>query len=168
MPDLFTADDLAGLPGAPFDNTNGNVTQASEAIRNALGWHLAPSVEETLTVDSPGGVNVYLKSKYLTDVSEVRDVTAGTVLTGWTFSRLGRVTRRSGWPCDHLLEFDVTHGYAECPAELLPVGAAIARSGSSSSNVLKARTAGPFREEYADGFSQSQMAVLDPYKILFF
>lgn len=166
MPDLFVADDLAGLPGAPFEDEA--VTQAGEAIRNALGWHLAPSVEETLTVDSPGGVNVYLKTKYLTDVAEVRDVTAGTVLTGWTFTRLGRMRRRSGWPCDHVLEFDVTHGLEDCPDELLPIGAAIARSGSSSSNVLKARTAGPFREEYADGFSQGQMGVLDTYKILYF
>ena len=165
MPDLFAPEDLAGLPGAPFDSEL--VLQAGEAIRNAAGWHIAPVVTETLEVDSPGGFNLYLKTKRLTAVSEVRDVTAGTVLTGYTFNRLGRLTRYSGWPSnDHLLEVDVVHGYAECPPELLRLGASLARG--EDNRTIRQQTSGPFSTTYESETAQRMATSLDPYMVLSF
>jgi hypothetical protein len=165
VPDLFAPEDLAGLPGAPFDSEL--VLQAGEAIRNAAGWHIAPVVTETLEVDSPGGFNLYLKTKRLTAVSEVRDVTAGTVLTGYTFNRLGRLTRASGWPLnDHLLEVDVVHGYAEVPPELLRLGASLARG--EDNRTVRQQTAGPFSTTYESETAQRMATALDPYMVLSF
>lgn len=167
MPDLFAPEDLTGLPGAPFDAEV--VTQAGEAIRNACGWHIAPELTETLTVDSAGGTRLYLKTKLLTNVTAVRDVTNGgsTILTGWTFNRLGRLTRRSGWPCDgHTLEVDVVHGYEECPVELLGVGATIAR-GLGDSRLAKQKSLGSASLTYeTDAVRDLAPSVLDAYTIL--
>jgi hypothetical protein len=167
VPDLFAPEDLAGLPGDPFDADL--VTQAGEAIRNAAGWHIAPEVTETLTVDSAGGPYLFLKTKRLSDVTEIRDVTDGgsTVLTGWTFNRLGRVTRLSGWPCDgHTLEVDVVHGFDEVPAELLRLGASLARG--EDNRLERQQTSGPFSTTYEADAAERMATVLDPYMILTF
>lgn len=165
MPDLFAPEDLEGLPGDPFDAEL--VRQAGEAIRNAAGWHIAPAVTETLTVDSTGRFNLYLPTKRLTAVTEVRDVTNGgsTVLTGWTFNRLGRVTRPAGWPVDgHVLEVDVTHGYDETPAELLRLGASLARG--EGNRLPRQQTSGPFSTTYESDAAAQLQSVVDPYMIL--
>ena len=47
--DLVTLDDLSGLPGAPFTETEVEIAVAS--LRSALGWHVAPVRVETVSLD---------------------------------------------------------------------------------------------------------------------
>lgn len=119
--------DLAGFPGAPFSDAM--VDAAVGSVRGEAGWHIAPEVTETLTVDSDGGTILPLSSLKVAAVTGVRDVTGDTpeVLTGWTLRRSGVLERRSGWPKRRTIEVDVTHGHAETPPELLPVIADVAR-----------------------------------------
>lgn len=119
---LVLASDLAGFPGAPFSETV--VASSAEAIRNEAGWHIAPSVTETITIDSNGGPILMLPTLYLTAVTEVVDVSGDTptVLTGWRKSRAGMLSRQQGWPHGfESVEVTFTHGYDACPAELFPV-----------------------------------------------
>lgn len=114
--------DLAEFPGAPFSADA--VAAASEAIRREVGWHIAPRVIETLTLDGTGGGVLFLPTLHLVDVTEVRDVTDDTprVLTGWRKSQRGMLSRARGWPRGfEAIEVDVVHGYDSCPPELLPV-----------------------------------------------
>lgn len=122
MQPLVLPSDLDGFPGAPFSN---EVTlAASEAVRRECGWHIAPQVTQTLTLDVSGGPVLILPTLRLVSVSEVRDVTgdAPRVLTGWRMSQAGMLSRRGGWPCGFgAVEVDVVHGYDACPPELLPL-----------------------------------------------
>lgn len=121
LPPLVTTEDLAEFPGSPFSSST--VAAAAGAVRSECGWHIAPIVTETLTVDTDGGPILMLPTLALVSVSEVRDMTRDTptVLTGWQMSAAGMLSRPGGWPWGlSAVEVDCTHGYESCPPELLP------------------------------------------------
>jgi len=120
MPALVDASDLIQFPEAPF--AEDLVASAADQVRILCGWHIAPEVTETLTVESWGGPVLSLPTLHLTAVTEVRDVT-GTdpaVLDRWRKSQSGMLIRIGGWPFG-TVEVDVTHGYPVCPDGLLAV-----------------------------------------------
>lgn len=141
---LVDADDMVGFPGAPFPE--GVLEAAAEGVRAAAGWHIAPVVEETLTLDHDGGRVLWIPTGKLLSVSEVRDVSGPVprVLSGWSVSlRMGLLERRS-WPCGFgAIEVDVEHGYEACPADLLPVIA------DATARRVRQQTAGLFSVTYA-------------------
>jgi len=155
--DLVDAGDLAHLPGAPFSEWE--VDAAVASVRAAAGWHIAPSQEDTVTLD----VQCYesllrLPTRALTTVTEIRDTDAADVIaaTGYRVSTaLGQVIRKSGyWPAGYgRIEVDMTHGFASVPLDLLAVIAEAAtihrREGS-----MVTQSAGPFQVTYGDvGYS---------------
>lgn len=140
---------LTPFPGAPFSQ---EVVDAAVAdVRAAAGWHIAPSVTETVTVESTGGRFLFIRTLHLTAVTAVRDVTNTPVdLDGYRIHatdefRAGILDRPYGWPCG-VLEVDLTHGYTECPPDLLPALAEMARLS---------RTAGELITVSADGVSRT-------------
>lgn len=117
---LVAPTDIADYPGAPFPD--GLVAAACDSIRDDAGWHIAPSVESTEQVPSPGGQYLFVTSLQLTDVTEVRSITPDgtTVLDGWVKYRAGYLFRACGWPVDALIEVDMVDGYESCPPSLFP------------------------------------------------
>ena len=117
---------LADFPGAPF--TDALVDSAVSAVRGEAGWHIAPAVIETLVVESVGG-HLFLPTLQLTAVTAVRDVTnedaVAVTVTGWRSQATARfragVLHLASRTRGGVFEVDVTHGYTECPPELLPV-----------------------------------------------
>lgn len=146
MPDLVTSVELDGLPGAPFDDSI--VSIASAQVRADAGWHIAPVVTETLTVDSNGGALLVLPTRRIVSVTAVRDVTTGSdVVSGWTRSG-GYLYRSRGFPAG-VLEVDLTHGYAFTPPDLLPVIADYARRvGDPRDPGVASRSVGQVSESY--------------------
>lgn len=119
-PYLVTASDLEGQSGAPFDPAR--VEAVAEALRLVVGWHIAPSVTETVTLDHDGAGILLLPSLYVTDVVAVRDVSGDTPrdLTGWRWSSAGMIDLRGGAPRGfRSVEVDFVHGYDKCPPALL-------------------------------------------------
>ena len=117
---LVLPGDLDGFPGAPFSPEP--VMSAAADLRRAAGWHIAPSVTETVTLDHDGAGVLRLRSLYVTAVTAVRDVSTDTPsdLTGWRWSQDGMLS--GCFPCGfRSVEVTFTHGYPQCPAELLPV-----------------------------------------------
>lgn len=138
MVPLADALDLEGFPGGPF--TDSVVFAAAESVRSECGWHIAPQVTETITVDSPGGRVLLLPSLFVTEVTAVRDVTGDEprTLTGWRISRAGMLHLAGGWPEGFAaVEVDLTHGYESCPAELLAVIADRALRNAKDSTVVQ-------------------------------
>lgn len=132
--------DLLPFPGAPF--TQEVVDAAVAAVRKTAGWHIAPSVTETATVESQGGRFLFLRTLHLTEVTAVRDVTNSTpvVLDGYRTHqtdefKAGILDRPCGWPCG-VLEVDLTHGYPECPEDLLPAVAELCRAAKSARELV--------------------------------
>lgn len=166
---LLQAADLADFAGAPF--TDSQALRAGESIRSEVGWHVAPSVVETLTVESEGTRYLFLPTLRLTGVTEVRNVTDPdnpVIVTGWTTAntlrfRAGCLLNRTGWPSGDL-EVDVVHGYDACPADLVPVAAAVARQTKKDTN-LSRRDVGGVSLSFIDGLGSTAQAAIDRYTI---
>lgn len=147
MPGLVTSVDLSPFPGAPFDDSV--VLSAGATIRNLCGWHIAPTLTETVTVNSDGGHDLFVDSRMLTSVTAARDVSGDTpvILTGFRWSTAGRVWRDVCWPRGfQVVELDIVHGYDRCPDDLLPLVADAAREIGRNRQV---------RQESAGGVSVS-------------
>lgn len=122
LPPLAAPEDLAGLDGGPF--TLASVRAASGQIRALCGWHVAPVVTETLTLDAHGGAVLWLPSRRVVEVTGVRDVSgaAPRELTGWRWSGAGLLSVPGGLPSGfRVVEVDLKHGFEACPPDLLPV-----------------------------------------------
>lgn len=148
--DLAVADDLVAYPGAPFSASL--VKSATEAVRGECGWHIAPVLTETLTLDCAGGPMLRIPTLELAAVTAVRDVSGDSpvALDGWRKSKSGLLERPAGWPYGfEVIEVDITHGYATCPADLLPAIAAVARAVSMDVAVSQQGT-GPYSVTYTN------------------
>lgn len=145
---------------------------ACRAVRDYCGWHVAPSVSHTLTLDGPGGTLLVLPSLRVTDVAEVTN--DGTALTDPEWSEAGMV-RTGRWTQRFRgVTVTLTHGYDECPEDILAVvkhmtsqAQALAKTGPAGMAV-----AGPFTMQVsaaalagAVGLSGQHRGVLDKYRL---
>ena len=146
MDPLIQASDLAGFRGAPFSDVVAEA--AAESIRTECDWHIAPS--EIETVKLRGGSSVLLlPSMHVTEVSSVVD-SYGNAVTGWEWLPSGVLECPAGFP--PFISVTFTHGYPECPKELLPIIAERAMSQAS----------GRVKSESAGGVSISMESTTDP------
>lgn len=138
---LVTGSDLIDFQGAPF--LDQWIDIAAAEVRAQAGWHIAPQVTETISVESYGGRELVIPSKRVVSVASV-----GT-LSGWEL-RDGVVYRSVGWPTGlHLIT--LTHGYAACPPDLLPVVVKAIRAAQvTDRNDVKTSTEGPYSVTYRD------------------
>src|SRR4051812_23456089 len=97
--------------------------QAVAFVQTYCGWHIAPSVTETLTLDGGGGNVLVLPSLYVTDVAAITEngITLDPALD-YQWSEAGMVRRSwatgywsgySGrwWSCEYRsITVELTHG----------------------------------------------------------
>lgn len=132
----------------------GDLAQA--IIRDWCGWHIAPSVTETIKVRASGNV-ILLPSLHVTAVSSV--TWNGQQMTGWDWTSLGSLSLTS-WHDDHIghhdcwehhhhvgdaaYEVTLTHGYPTLPAAVAGVARGLmSRAGSAGSSAFV--RIGPFQ-----------------------
>lgn len=137
---MVQVSDLTDFPGAPFSQKI--VDSAVRELRSRLGWHVAPVITETLTLDHDGGPDLVLPTRRIVSVTEIRDVSGTTpaVVTGYRTSRNTGIVTRGYWPCGlSVLEVDLTHGYEidPLPEDLL---AAVASMASYFKSDTRARS----------------------------
>jgi len=107
---------LDEYPGGPF--TQAHIDAVAARLTRALGWHVAPSRTETLTVRQPVlSDKLMLPSRNVTAVAEVRGP-GGGVVTGWELTGARDAMLEGYWPAG-TYEIDVTHGFTKVPADLL-------------------------------------------------
>lgn len=151
------------------------VQQVQSAIRSYCGWHVAPSIDETLVLDGRGSRHLWMPSLYVTDVTIVVD--EGTTLTSddYDWSASGYLERRNGCWSKRPRQVSVTleHGYEDIPADLIGVAVAVAaRSNVSPTGAVRQAT-GPFSLDFgsfngvAGGVAllEHEKAILDRYKL---
>ena len=138
---------------------------ACAAVRAYCGWHVAPSVTQTITVDGPGGSLLFLPTLHLTDVSSI--TSDGTAVTDPEWSEAGMV--RGSWTERFRgVTVTMTHGYTSCPDEIVGVlreAADRGVEGSAVSQVGQVRAGGVGGVPGAASFMLEQRAVLDRYKL---
>lgn len=140
----ITPAQLADFPGAPFSQTV--VDAAVARLERELGWHVAPSRTETVTVrhevSEPSMPELLiLPSRYVTEVVEVRGPTGAAVPSAMlTTPREAMLEGR--WSTGRY-EVDLTHGFDDVPADLLPLVAMLCNELRSDAS-LKSWSSGPF------------------------
>lgn len=155
-PHGLTAAQLAEY--APFDPETPNADKAIDAavgyLRDKAGWHVFPSVTETLTVDGEGGQVLTLPTLKVTAVLEVRE--NGVVLdpSAYEWSATGDLKRRGWMWTDRWngITVQLTHGYDDVPPELLrAIGSAVATAAVSPLGIPEVM--GPFQFTGSGGAS---------------
>lgn len=150
---------------------------AHGAIRRWCGWHVAPSITETLILNGNGGNTILLPSKHVTAVTQVLvEGEDATALADWgeegTLELLGprRFSRRR-----RSVEITLTHGYDpdEVPEIADLIRTLAVRAITPASDTVQ-RTAGPFaerRQARSDGLLgglglfESEKEQLAPYRL---
>ena len=154
MTDQLLADVPAGVDESSW-------LAACAAVRLYCGWHIAPVVTETLTLDGPGGTLLRLPSARVKAVLSVTN--KGTVIDNPEWSEYGMI--RGFWWTEKFrgVVVEFTHGYDECPADLLDVltqmAAAAGRGGVS------AVTSGTHQVSFEPAPDSRQRDVLDRYRL---
>lgn len=160
LPVLVNVMDLDPFPGSPFDP---DVVQAASAqVRARAGWHIAPEVTETVTINGfSGGQWLSLPTKRLTDVTAVRR--AGVAVTDYTWYSTGLLYRRRGWPAG-AYQVAIIHGYPECPLDLVPLVANLA-ARSTQDTTVAAVGAVSYNYQQLDDQIAADALVLGPYML---
>jgi hypothetical protein len=162
------------------------------AVRAYCGWHIAPSRDETLVLDGPGGNVLCLPSLYVTDVTlitengtDLADGSDPEVPAQYQWSQAGIVRRSwagcswSGWSgawwTTELrgIAVTLTHGYDDWPIELAGIIQAVAGRITDNPTGLEQQTVGPFTEKYATSgsggagtaFAAADESVLARYRL---
>lgn len=168
------------MPADIIDVTTGIDSQwwvraAQGAVRRYCGWHVAPSVAETLRLDGYGGRVLTLPSKHITAIA--------SVIVGdedWRdrcdWSEAGTVLLRSGcWPdAPGAIRVGLTHGWgAEDVPEVAALILTVGRRARSQTGVIASQSVNGASVTYqtAGGAPLSvpllsiEKEMLDPYRL---
>src|SRR5215212_675220 len=153
------ADLLQGVPLPGIDPTD--VEAASTRVRNYCGWHIAPSVTETVTVSGRG--RWMLRSRHVTAVSAI--FYHGTVIpvaSSFDWTEDGLVSLGSYRMPLTEVDIAIIHGYTVCPADVRDVVEVLATSSLATAQPTTFGF-GPFRVGYDS--ADDPMAPLEPYRL---
>jgi len=134
LPELVTAADVAAASMGKVSPADPRlpalVAGASDGVRLACGWHVAPVVRQTLVLDGTGGSVMQLPSGHVTGVEAVR-VDGADVEFDW--SAAGMVSLRSGCFPERFrcVEVTLTHGWPSAPAVVAVVVQAVLGAAAS-------------------------------------
>lgn len=117
LQDFVTAADLAVYSNGKISSADPRVNPAlagvSRAVRRYCGWHIGPSVSETLLLDGPGGRVLDLPSLNVADVASVTQNDTLLDPSSYRWSALGSIKLNTGWWTEDYRAISVvlTHGY---------------------------------------------------------
>lgn len=153
---------LPSLAQAPDGADQGDWDAACAAVRSFCRWHIAPSHRETVTVDGSGGDVLFLPTHRLTALHSIID--DGRAIADPEWSAAGMV--RGSWSGKFRgVVVDMTHGFDECPSDVVKIISALAKRVPTGG--LKSKGAGPFSETYADSdLSDSERTTLGPFRMI--
>lgn len=155
---LIATGDLVGFRGAPFPDA---VTQAAaESVRSECGWHIAPSVTQTVAVRTGGVGTVLLPSLRVESVALVTDKD-GVELTGWDAWENGVLERSSAFP--KVILVTLTHGFAVCPTDLL--GIIAERASAQAEGRIKSESLAGRSVSLDSGYDPVTAPILARYKL---
>lgn len=172
----MTDEPLAPVPAGIDSEAWRSVTEAARAY---CGWHIAPTITETIILDGSGDRTILLPSLRVVEVTSVKNLGVEVSLTDttrWDWSRLTGVLRLYYEPFPWQLgsvEVEMRHGFDSCPTDLLDVCATVAaRADMDVASMTGRFMAGPFQYDSSaevrsglTAFTDLQTRVLDRYRI---
>jgi len=124
--------------------------QATALVRSYCGWHVAPSITETVSVAGSGVGSIALPSLWVTDVSAVVEDGTSLLSTDFVWDPAG-IVGRLGVPWttpDKVVTVTFTHGHARAEDFEAVVMAIAARAEASPDGVVR-RQVGLVSETYS-------------------
>lgn len=178
LPPLISADEFCAIKGdrwAGDERLEPAIASASASIRNACGWHVAPSMPCRATIDGDGSRNVFLPTNHLTGITSVE--VGGTEVTDYQWSRIGQLRLSRPLPCDlQAATVDYTAGYdVDSLPDLLGDVADVVLHRIALSYGVTSETAGGVSVSYspsaaygaaASSLTDDERAALAPYKVV--
>lgn len=163
-------------PGDLTVTADDQVEFATARIRSYCRWHIFPSVQSTVRLDTGSGVSLLLPSLYVTVVASVTVDSDSSVvdLAGlspekMTIGVLQRLNECRWLPCNDSVTVVWTHGYAEPPDELRELAVAAAKRVPASMAGVSQEAADGVSRVYGAGVSAGwtygEQQVLDKYRI---
>lgn len=137
--DWSDVDDLPAPDGVDVESWR----DAVDAARDYCGWHLAPTVDQTLILDGPGGWFLPLPSMKVLSVSVIEDGKPLQLDGDYVLSRQswGLIRTRGCWSCKPAsIKVDLEHGYATLPRAVRAVALSLVDGAAAYGSVQ----AGPF------------------------
>lgn len=154
------------------------VTYASAWVRAYCGWHIYPSQDDTVTVNTAGGQLLLLPTLYMTALGPVILTADSSTVdpTTLSWSQNGSVAYK---PCQDVwpqpcwpvglstVTVTFTHGYDEVPDAIKAVTVAIAKRMLSQLSGVQSEQAGMVLRTYADAdvLSPAESAALNRYRL---
>lgn len=163
------------MPSSPEDRDLERLDAAEAAVRAYCGWHVAPVVLETVTVDGSGSEALFLRSLRVVDVTGVVQDGQELDIDGLEWSQDGFMRSPRGRWTRKLRGVTVTmsHGFDSVPDVVEIVRAISERAGVSPAGVVREQ-AGQVSLSYAQTASgvaggvvlmDHERAMLDRYKL---
>lgn len=115
MQELVTNEELESFPRAPFPEQT--LSSVCGMVRDIVGWHVAPVIEETVLVRSRSSRVLILPTLKVVEVTRVEDALTGREVTG--FINWGDGTLEADRPFPKACKVTMRHGYESCPPALL-------------------------------------------------
>ncbi|WP_280265348.1 hypothetical protein [Nocardia wallacei] len=142
-------------------------------VRDYCGWHIAPAVDETLTVDGSGGTVQQLPTLQLNSVTSVTECGITLTTDDYEWSADGSLRHRRGlWWTNRYrgVVAVMNHGYATVPENIVSVildAASSAISTPVGETAEQPETMGPFTFGGKGGvvLTAAQRRVLDHYVV---
>lgn len=154
---------MASLVDVPLQYDVDAVLAAEDIVRSYCGWHISPSVTETITLDGNGGKVLILPTMHVTAITSV--VEDGTTLSvdDYSWSQIGLLERvyYRRWPrTRRSVQVTLTHGYPQCPPAVRREVARIAAAGYSTPPVTEAKVG-----QVSFTYDPEALSVLDAYRL---
>lgn len=135
-----------------------------EEVRAQCGWHIAPVVTETLTLDGPSGPVLVLPTLRLVDLVSITN--DGAAVTDPEWSRSGMVRAYCWtWKLRGIVA-EITHGFEDWPPDLLAAMAVMA-AGAGSFAGVKAVSSGSHQVTFDSAVASSQSEAVGRYTLPF-
>lgn len=164
----MTVEDFAGYLRRSFDQFDAYTAQlmldgAEGLVTEYAGWHIAPSRDETVTVDGSGATFQTLPTLHLTAVAGITEDGVDLDPDDITWSTYGVLEKRSGarWTGSRRgLTVDISHGFPATPAWLSTMVCAVAGRAFLGSLGVVQEAAGGESASYAQPFPGAGGAVV--------
>ena len=149
---------------------------AAQLIRDYCGWHVAPVLEETITLDGNGTDRILLPSRRVLDVSEVRVGGSSLDSSSFEWSQDGMLKRLGAvWPDSYrAIQVTLRHGYEDSGLLADLVRAISARAKADPTGMVASKRAGTqsvsfrsgnFGGGAGGGLLSTERDLLAPYKL---
>lgn len=166
--------------GALPDSPQFWLDAAHAAVRRFCGWHVAPVITESLTLDGNGSRSILLPSRRVTAITSV--VEDGTTLTDFEWSESGIITKPGGyWSRKHRsIVVSLSHGFDDASDVAGIISGIAARSMAAKDGALMKRAGSMSFQRGASGSGrgssggaavslpllEAEKQQLDPYRLV--